>query len=71
MGYDKFCRTFYAARQAHLDDPEMLAVIDQFGKDAAYLRMLDERTAALQARLAIADAQGLSGCDGEDAAASD
>ncbi len=63
MSYDRFLRTYQKLRREHRDNPDALVLIDQFGLEAAQLRILDEQSAALEANLAIEKARRSSeGC---------
>lgn len=53
MSYEKFCATWRRLREECKGDPAAEAVIEEFGRTVAYLRTLDERSAMLQAELAI------------------
>ncbi|TXT24962.1 MAG: hypothetical protein FD131_4769 [Rhodocyclaceae bacterium] len=53
IGYDKFVASYRSLREQHRNDPQALEIIERFGREAAYLRVLDERSAALEAHLAI------------------
>lgn len=56
MSYEKFVATYRNLRHTHQHNPEAIEIIDQFGREAAYLRVLDERAAKLEAELAITKA---------------
>lgn len=58
MSYERFVDTYRRLRKQHKDDPEAIALIDQFGRDAALQRVRDEQNAALAATLAIQKASG-------------
>lgn len=60
MSYESCVATYRRLREEHRDNPEQLAVVEQFGRDIAYLRTNDEITANLEAKLAIEKASASS-----------
>lgn len=57
IGYEKCVASYRRLREQHRTNPGALEIIERFGREIAYLRVLDERSAALEAHLAIEKAQ--------------
>jgi hypothetical protein len=52
VSYDRCVAIYRRLREEHRDNPDLLAIVEQFGHEIAFLRTLDERTAMLQADIA-------------------
>lgn len=57
MGYEKFCATYNSLREKHRNDPGALEIIERFGREVAWLRVLDILSSCFMADLAIAKAK--------------
>lgn len=60
MSYERCVATYLRLREEHRDNPELLALVEQFGYEIAYLRTHEELTAKLEAQLAIEKARDSS-----------
>ena len=60
MSYESCLATYQNLRKKHQDNPELLAIVEQFGYEIAYVRAHEEVSAKLEARLAIDKANAAS-----------
>ena len=57
MGYEKFCATYHSLREQHRNDPKALEIIERYGREVAWLRVLDIFSTCFMAEFAIAKAK--------------
>lgn len=57
MSYERCLSTYRQLREEHRDNPELLALVEQFGYEIAYVRTHEELTAKLAAQIAIEKAR--------------
>ena len=57
MSYDRCLATYRRLRDEHRENPELLALVEQFGYEIAYVRAHEELTAKLAAQVAIEKAR--------------
>lgn len=60
MSYERCVAEYRRLRTEHRGNPRMLAIVEQFGYEIAYLRTNDELRAKLEAQLAIDKARASS-----------
>ena len=60
MSYQRCVATYRRLRQQHRGNPEILAIVEQFGHEIAFVRVHEELNARLQAQLAIEKARDSS-----------